>query len=62
MSVPTHLPCDGCGQIASPEHIANILDASYRDTGLGVVAAAPASLAQGQSGATYSQEFGVIVG
>ena len=48
--------------IASPEHIANILDASYRDTGLGVVAAAPASLAQGQSGATYSQEFGVIVG
>ncbi|HTB92204.1 MAG TPA: hypothetical protein VK728_05200 [Candidatus Sulfotelmatobacter sp.] len=25
MSVPTHLPCDGCGQLASAEHIARRL-------------------------------------
>ena len=25
MAVPTHLPCDGCGQIASAEHIARRL-------------------------------------
>jgi uncharacterized protein YkwD len=46
--------------VASPEHLANILNAKYRDTGMGVVAAAPPSLADGQSGAIYSQEFGVI--
>jgi uncharacterized protein YkwD len=46
--------------IASPEHLANILYAPYRDTGIGVVAAVPASLAEGQPGAMYSQEFGVI--
>ena len=48
--------------IASPEHLANILDGSYRDTAIGVVPVVPASLAQGQPGAIYSQEFGVIVG
>ena len=47
--------------IASPEHLANILYAPYRDTAVGVVAAAPASLSEGQPGAVYSQEFGVIV-
>ncbi len=47
--------------IASPEHLANILYAPYRDTGVGVVAAVPASLGEGQPGAMYSQEFGVIV-
>ncbi len=47
--------------IASPEHLANILDASYRETGMGVAAAVPSSLAQGQPGAIYAQEFGVIV-
>ena len=47
--------------IASPEHLANILYAPYRDTAVGVVAAAPAALAEGQPGAIYSQEFGVIV-
>jgi uncharacterized protein YkwD len=46
--------------IASPEHLANILYAPYRDTGIGVVPAVPASLAEGQPGAMYSQEFGVI--
>ena len=48
--------------IASPEHLANILDAEYRDTAVGVYPAAPPSLANGQPGAVYTQEFGVIVG
>ena len=48
--------------IASPEHLANILDGAYRDTGIGIVAAAPASLAEGQAGAVYTQEFGAISG
>jgi uncharacterized protein YkwD len=47
--------------IASPEHLANILYGPYRDTAIGVAPAAPASLAEGQPGAVYSQEFGVIV-
>ncbi|MGC2373958.1 MAG: CAP domain-containing protein, partial [Solirubrobacteraceae bacterium] len=48
--------------IASPEHLANILTADYRDTAISVAPAAPASLAGGQAGATYTQEFGVIQG
>jgi uncharacterized protein YkwD len=48
--------------IASPEHLANILFSPYRDTAIGVASEAPASLAGGQPGAVYSQEFGVIVG
>lgn len=48
--------------IASPEHLANILNAEYRDTAIGVAAAAPPSLANGQAGAVYTQEFGVIDG
>jgi uncharacterized protein YkwD len=47
--------------IASPEHLANILFSQYRDTAIGVTPAAPASLAEGQPGAIYTQEFGVIV-
>jgi len=47
--------------IASPEHLANILYGAYRDTAIAVVPAAPASLSGGQPGATYAQEFGVIV-
>jgi uncharacterized protein YkwD len=47
--------------IASPEHLANILHSAYRETAIGVVAAAPAALANGQPGAVYTQEFGVIV-
>jgi uncharacterized protein YkwD len=46
--------------IASPEHLANILTSAYRDSGIGVYPAAPASLADGQPGAIYTQEFGVI--
>ena len=48
--------------IASPEHLANILDPEFRDTAVGISAAAPPSLANGQAGAVYTQEFGVIVG
>lgn len=47
--------------IASPKHLANILESQYRETGIGVVPAVPASLSGGQPGATYSQEFGVIL-
>jgi uncharacterized protein YkwD len=47
--------------IASPEHLANILYAPYHETAVAAVAAAPPSLAEGQPGAVYSQEFGVIV-
>jgi uncharacterized protein YkwD len=48
--------------VASPGHLANILEAQYRDTGIGVTPAVPASLGGGQQGATYAQEFGVIIG
>jgi uncharacterized protein YkwD len=48
--------------MASPEHRANILDANYRETGIGVTPQPPASLAEGQPGAIYTQDFGVIIG
>ncbi len=44
----------------SPEHRENILNGEYRETGVGVSAAAPAYFAGGQAGATYTQDFGVI--
>jgi uncharacterized protein YkwD len=47
--------------IASPGHLANILEAQYRDTGIGITPAVPSSLAPGAPGATYAQEFGVII-
>lgn len=47
--------------IASPGHLANILEAQYHDTGIGITPAVPPSLAPGAPGATYAQEFGVIV-
>jgi uncharacterized protein YkwD len=47
--------------IASPGHLANILEARYAETGIGITAAVPRSLAEGSPGATYAQEFGVIV-
>ena len=47
--------------IASPEHLANILDQRFRDTAIGVDASAPPSLAKGQAGAIYTQDFGVII-
>jgi uncharacterized protein YkwD len=48
--------------IASPGHLANILEAQYTATGIGVTPAVPPSLSGGEAGATYAQEFGVIVG
>jgi uncharacterized protein YkwD len=48
--------------IASPEHLANILEGSYTETGLGVVPAVPASDSAGQPGAIYTEDFGVIYG
>jgi uncharacterized protein YkwD len=47
--------------IASPEHLANILEAKYRDTGIDVQPAVPQELAEGVEGGLYTQEFGVIV-
>jgi uncharacterized protein YkwD len=47
--------------IASPGHLANILEAQYSETGIGVTPAVPASFGNGAPGATYAQEFGVIV-
>ncbi len=47
--------------IASPEHLANILEAKYRDTGIDVEPEVPAALAEDVQGALYTQEFGVIV-
>jgi uncharacterized protein YkwD len=46
--------------MASPGHRANILDAHYRDTAIGVSPHPPASLAHGQLGGIYTQDFGVI--
>jgi uncharacterized protein YkwD len=46
--------------IASPGHLANILESQYRDTGIAIAAAVPRGLADGVAGATYAQEFGVI--
>ncbi|MCW3067864.1 MAG: SCP-like extracellular [Solirubrobacterales bacterium] len=47
--------------MASPDHRQNILDPSYHDTAVGVSARPPASLAHGQAGAIYTQEFGTII-
>ncbi len=47
--------------IASPGHLANILEGAYRDTGIAVVPTTPPSLGEGEPGATYAQEFGVII-
>jgi uncharacterized protein YkwD len=47
--------------IASPEHLANILEAKYRQTGIDIEPEVPSVLAEGVQGALYTQEFGVIV-
>jgi uncharacterized protein YkwD len=47
--------------LASPGHLANILESQYRDTGVGVAPQAPPMLANGAPGATYAQEFGTII-
>ncbi|HEV2975890.1 MAG TPA: CAP domain-containing protein [Solirubrobacteraceae bacterium] len=47
--------------VASPEHLANILETKYQDTGIDVRPEVPLSLAEGVEGGLYTQEFGVIV-
>ena len=47
--------------MASPGHRANILDASFHDTGIGVAPGVPAALGEGQPGAMYTQDFGVVI-
>lgn len=49
------------GWMDSPGHRANILDATFRDTGVGVSPHPLASLARGQAGAIYTQDFGRII-
>ena len=49
------------GWMASPGHRANILDATFRDTGLGVAPHPLAPLAHGEAGAIYTQDFGRII-
>jgi uncharacterized protein YkwD len=44
----------------SPGHRANILDAHFRDSGIGISPHPLSSLARGQAGAMYTQDFGVI--
>lgn len=46
--------------IASPEHLSNMLDPGFADTAVYVEPEAPPTLAQGQPGATYAQEFGGV--
>jgi uncharacterized protein YkwD len=47
--------------MASPGHRANILDPHFRDTAVGVSPHLPTSLAHGQAGGIYTQDFGVII-
>ena len=47
--------------MASPGHRANILNAHFRDTGIGVSPHVPASMSGGQAGAIYTQDFGAII-
>ncbi len=47
--------------MSSPPHRANILDAEFEATGIGVQAGVPGSLGEGRPGATYTEDFGVII-
>jgi uncharacterized protein YkwD len=49
------------GWMASPGHRANILDATFKDSGVGISPHPLASLAHGQAGAIYTQDFGRII-
>ncbi len=46
----------------SPGHRANILNRSYRYTGIGVDPDLPHSMSGGQAGGMYTQDFGTILG
>jgi uncharacterized protein YkwD len=48
--------------MASPGHRANILNPSFRDTGIGIDPALPRSMSGGQAGGMYTQDFGAING
>ncbi len=47
--------------VASPGHLANILETQYKETGIGIVPSVPVALGGGNPGASYAQEFGVII-
>ncbi len=47
--------------MASPGHRANILNASFRYTGVGVDSDLPHSMSGGQAGGMYTQDFGTII-
>jgi len=48
--------------MASSGHRENILGARYRATGIGVSPRVPASFAEGEPGATYTEDFGSLGG
>lgn len=48
--------------MSSPGHRANILNRSYRYTGIGVGTDLPHSMSEGQAGGMYTQDFGTIIG
>jgi uncharacterized protein YkwD len=48
--------------MASAGHRANILDPRFRDTAIGVSPHPPSSLAHGQAGGLYTEDFGVVIG
>lgn len=47
--------------MASPGHRANIVNRSYRYTGIGIGSDLPRSMSSGQAGGMYTQDFGTIV-
>ncbi len=47
--------------MASPGHRANILDAGFRYTGVGIDPSLPHSMSDGQAGGMYTQDFGTII-
>jgi uncharacterized protein YkwD len=49
------------GWMASPGHRANILDHAFTETGVGVSPHPISSLARGESGAIYTQDFGTLI-
>lgn len=50
------------GWLASPEHLANILDPNYVYSGISVEPSVPGVLSAGLTGATVTQDFGVASG
>ena len=47
--------------MASPGHRENILNGDFRDTGMGIAPELPSVLGNGQRGAMYTQDFGVVL-